>query len=129
MDQQLPTSDPNSIFSERKYGVASGMRVACLDIESKRQGGSMSITRIAEPSMKIVTNDSYKKETAEPRKATPIGIAAAQDSLKNIEVKELDQLADDAKSTYEDSKELFKLALRTVTEMEERKSQVISKLD
>jgi hypothetical protein len=88
----------------------------------------MSITKVVERSMKLVSNESIQKNTAESPKPTPIGIATAKDSME-INVKQQEQFADDAKSMYEDSKELFKKAIKTLTEAEERKSQVISKLD
>jgi hypothetical protein len=97
----------------------------------------MPITKVSEPSLKLVSNESNQKDTAEPRKATPIGIAAAKDSLEikvNVQdqltddAKSQEQLEDDAKSMYEDSKELFKKALKTLTEMEERKKQVTDRI-
>jgi hypothetical protein len=88
----------------------------------------MSIKKIAEAALQSVSNEINQKDAPELPKATPTGIAAAKDSMETP-TKMLDQLADDAKGMYDDSKELFKQALKTLTEAEERKKQATDKLD
>jgi hypothetical protein len=81
-------------------------------------------------------DQNQKKETSTAKKDVFETIPERQPSIFDVrfptrtskQSEMADEIADEQKATYDESKKLFKLAIRVITEHEERKSQATGRL-